>query len=71
MCQILSNSSRTLAATGVQYLLEPGAKLSFGKESNQFTVEYEPRESNTVAMEMLFKGMAANASQEVQEKLDL
>ena len=55
----------------VAYLLQSGSVLSFGEVDNKFIVEYEEAQASYAALEMVVRGMAAQASKEVREQLDL
>lgn len=55
---------------GVAYLVKPGSSLSFGVIDQQYTVDFEQKSGSNPLMEMLIKGMASNASEEVRKVLE-
>ena len=56
---------------GVAYLIKSGCTLAFGELSQAFTVEFEEQLANTQALEMMIKGMASQASEDVRNELGL
>ena len=55
---------------GVDYMCSPGCTLAFGQAGTVFVAEFSEGAGGGGAMaEMLMKGMANGASQEVQDKL--
>ena len=56
---------------GVDYLISPGAELSFGElGSNLLKVDFAEAGGNSAMVDMLMKGMAQTGSAEVRKMLD-
>lgn len=55
---------------GVAYMVAPGACLAFGTPENTVTVQFAEQGGSNAMADMLFKGMASQASEEVQQHLD-
>ena len=55
----------------VAYVAPSGSKLAFGDEQNAYTLEYEEGEQKDPLMDMMIKGWASSASQEVKDQLSL
>ena len=71
---ILSSTATWLEGTelrlGVNYMVAPGSKLTFGTaDGNALVAEFEEGGGAGGLADMLMKGMASQASKEVQEKL--
>jgi len=54
---------------GCSYLLTPGAKLAFGEQDHQYTLQFDEKSGPDPLGDMLMKGMMSQASPEVQKKM--
>ena len=54
----------------MSYLIAPEAYLAFGEAKNRYQIAFEEKNTGGTAMfEMLMKGMAASANNDVQKQM--
>eukprot|EP00882_Tetradesmus_deserticola_P006875 GHRQ01007242.1.p1 GENE.GHRQ01007242.1~~GHRQ01007242.1.p1 ORF type:complete len:170 (+),score=30.73 GHRQ01007242.1:122-631(+) len=59
----------TEARANVSYVLASGSALAFGEQQQAFVVEFEEPSGANPLVEMMMKGMAASADEQVQKEL--